>query len=357
MTRILRYGLVASAVLLPLAGQSQTASSAARIDIRVITGHYHAGHRVITKIANERGWFREEGLGRVDISPLGTTDDRLTLAEITKGRADVVWDAHSDIVVQEDAAGAPLAVIDVFRSFQPRNLLFARPTMNTIHDLKGKRVGVNEVDGMDAWEIRKGLERAGMDPDRDVMWVPHMRGQYARGAPLEILQRGDVDAMTARGGEVASLRKAGFRLVADLTTAFPVGYPIRFLVARRTLVEQHPAAVESFLRAITRAKRFAADRKNAAEELAFRRTLLEEDLAFGGERAEAARDELRTLTTSGESNRRDYFDPKGVAFLIEEQKKLKRVSDSYRGDRLVHARLLQRAAAQLDKRFGPGGYQ
>ena len=165
--------------------------------------------------------------------------------------------AHSDIVVQEDATGAPLAVIDVFRSFQPRNLLFARPAVNTIHDLKGKRVGVNEIDGMDAWENRKGRERAGMDPEREVVWVRHMRGRYAQGSPLEILQRGDGDAMTARGADVASLRKAGFRLVADLTTAFPVGYPIRFLVARRMLVEQNPAAVEAFLRAITRAKRFA----------------------------------------------------------------------------------------------------
>ena len=79
--------------------------------------------------------------------------------------------------------------------------------------------------------------------------------------------------------------------------------------------------------------------------------------SFGAERAEAARHELRTLTTSGESNRHDYSDPKGVAFLIEEQKKFGRVSDSYRGDRLVHADLLRQAAAHLDKRFGAGGYR
>jgi ABC-type nitrate/sulfonate/bicarbonate transport system substrate-binding protein len=352
--RYLAFGL---AICVPLAGYSQSASTGARIDLRVITGHYHAGHRVMTKIANEKGWFREEGLGRVEITPLGTTDDRLTLAEIARGRADIVWDAHSDIVVQEDAAGAPLAVIDVFRSFQPRNLLFAGMGVSTILDLKGKRVGVNEIDGMDAWEIRKGLERAGLDPDRDVVWVPHMRGQYARGTPLEILQRRDVDAMTAFGPDVAPLRSAGFKVVADLTKVYPAGYPIRFLVARRTLVEQNPGAVEAFLRAITRAKRFAADERNAAEELALRRTLLEEDVALGGERADAARGELRTLSTSGNSNRRDYYDPKGVEFLIQEQKNLKRVSASYRGERLVHVDLLQRAVAQLDQRFGAGGYR
>lgn len=345
------------AALLPVAGYTQQVATGTRVDLKLITGHYHAGHRVGTKIANEKGWFRDEGLGRVEITPLGTNDDHMTLAELARGRADIVWDAHSDIVVQEDAGGASLAIIDVFRSFQPRNLLFAGAGVKNIRELKGKRVGVNEMDGMDAWEIRKGLERAGLDPERDVVWVPHMRGQYARGTPLEILQRRDVDAMTARSAEVAALRNAGFTLVADLTTAFPLGYPIRVLVARRALVEQNPAAVEAFLRAITRAKRFAADPKNAAEELAFRRQVLDEDLTFGGERAEAARGELRTLTTDDGSDRRDYFDPKGVALVIEEQKKLKRVSASYRGDRLVHADLLQRAVAQVDTRFGAGGYQ
>lgn len=346
------------AALVPLAGYAQAPSSGKKVDFTVITGHYHAGHRINTRIANEKGWFREEGLGRVDITPLGTNDDHLTLAELSKGRADIVWDSHSDIVVQEDARGAALAVIDVFRSFQPRNRLFAARGVKTIHELKGKRVGVNEVDGMDAWEIRKGLDLAGMNPDRDVVWVPRMVGQYAPGSPLTILQRGDVQALTAFGAEAEELGRAGFPVVADLRNVYPVGYPIRFLVARRAVVDEHPGAVEAFLRAITRAKRFAADARNAAEVLALRRTLLQEDVAMGGERAEAAREELRTLSTGGRnSNRNDYYDAKGVEFLIQEQKRLQRISPSYRGDRLMRVELMQRAAAQLDKRFGAGGYQ
>lgn len=351
------YAVCVLVALQSLAGDAQNASTNTRVDLRLITGHYHAGHRVATKIANEKGYFRDEGLGRVEITPLGTTDDRLTVAELAKGRAEIVWDAHSDVVIQADAAGAALAIIDVFRSFQPRNWLFAASGVKTMQDLKGKRVGVNEPDGMDAWEIRKSLERAGMDPDRDVVWVPHMRGQYAKGTPLEILKRRDVDAMTARGAEVDALRKGGFTLVADLTKAFPEGYPIRVLVARRALVDQNPAAVEAFLRAVTRARRFAADRKNATEELAIRRRLLEEDLTFGGTRAEAAREEIRNLTADGDgSNRRDYFDPRAVALVVAEQKKLKKINASYQGARLVHGELLQRAVAAVDKRFGPGGY-
>jgi hypothetical protein len=46
-----------------------------------------------------------------------------------------------------------------------------------------------------------------------------------------------------------------------------------------------------------------------------------------------------------------------VQFLIQEQKTLKRVGASYRGDRLMHVDLMQRAVAQLDQRFGPGGYR
>jgi ABC-type nitrate/sulfonate/bicarbonate transport system substrate-binding protein len=83
------------ATCLPLTGYAQNTSAGKKIDLKVITGHYHAGHRIMTKIANEKGWFREEGLGRVEITPLGTNDDHLTLAELAKGRADIVWDSHS----------------------------------------------------------------------------------------------------------------------------------------------------------------------------------------------------------------------------------------------------------------------
>jgi ABC-type nitrate/sulfonate/bicarbonate transport system substrate-binding protein len=62
-----------------------------------------------------------------------------------------------------------------------------------------------------------------------------------------------VHALTASGPHVAELKSAGYPVVADLTKVYPVGSPIRFLVARRALVEQHPDAVEAFLRAITRA--------------------------------------------------------------------------------------------------------
>src|SRR5712691_13323705 len=130
--------LVLLAAFLPLTSDAKNASADKKIDLKVITGHYHAGHRLMTKIANEKGWFREEGLGRVEITPLGTNDDHLTLAELAQGRADIVWDSHSDIVVQEDAKGAALAVIDVFRSFQPRNVIFAMKGLSSIHDLKGK---------------------------------------------------------------------------------------------------------------------------------------------------------------------------------------------------------------------------
>lgn len=359
-----RYFLLFVAMVLPLAGNSQNTSTGKKVDIKVITGHYHAGHRIATRIAIEKGWFREEGLGRVEISPLGTNDDRLTLAELAKGNADIVWDSHSDIVLQEDAKGAALAAIDVFRSFQPRDRVFGAKDLKTIHDLKGKRVGVNEVDGMDAWEVRKGLELAGMDPERDVTWVPRMVGQYAKGSPLKILQTGEVQAITAAGPQAEELMSAGYPVVADLTKVYPVGYPIRFLVARRALVEQHPEAVEAFLRAITRAKRFMTDKRNREQVQALTRKLLEEDVALGGERAEVARQELVTMqdplartSGGGGSQRNDYYDPKGVRFLIEEQRKLHRISTSYNDAKLMHMDLMQHAAANLDKRFGPGGYR
>jgi ABC-type nitrate/sulfonate/bicarbonate transport system substrate-binding protein len=314
-------------------------------------------------MAADKGWFRAEGLGPVEVAPLGTEDDRLTLAELAAGRADIVWDAHSDLVVQADAAGAALSVIDVFRSSQPvGRYLFGAKGLTAVEDLKGRRVGVNEIDGMNARQVRKALSLAGIQPDRDVVLVPRMRGVYGPGSERDVLEKGVVDAISADHERAEELRRAGFPVLANLAEVFPRGYPIRFMVARRKVTEDHPAAIEAFLRAIGRARRRASDERNAAEVRAVRRRILEEDLSFGGERAEAARMELAAIEKAAEDGedappRQDYYDAEGVEFLIEEQRQLERVPASYSGDDLTrHAYLLKNAIAELDRRHGTGGY-
>ena len=333
--------------------------------IRVITGHYHAGHRVMTKIALEKGWFQEEGLNEVEITPMGTHDDWLSLGALGEGKADIIWDAHSDIVVQASAKGMDVSAIEVFRSSQPGTYIFGRKGLSSLQDLRGKRIGVNTIDGMSARQVRKALKVAGIDPEEDVVIVPHTVGQYATMPPNEVLDQDVVQAVPGSGDRAARLREQGYPALteADLSELFPPGYPIRFMVSTGALIREYPEAVSAFLRGIVRAKRFAAADRNRDEVIEVRRRLLQEDVGFGGERAEAASQELETMDREdsgeeeGSGQREDYFDPKGLEFLLEEQKALGYIPASYVPDTLNRIDLAEEAVREIDERYGSGGYE
>jgi len=334
-------------------GELDEVNKEALSKLRIVTGHYHAGHRLMTNIALEKGWFREEGLNEVEISPLGTNDDWLTLAALVEGKADIVWDAHSDLVVQASANGMDVYAIDVFRSFQPGGFIFARKGISSLKELTGKRIGVNETDGMDARKIRKALKLGGVSPDQDVVFVPRIVGQYATQTRKEALEKDVVQALSASGAEAEEIERFGFPALFDLSKLYPKGYPIRFMVTTGRLISEHPGTIKGFLRGIIRAKRFAADDENKAEVKAAARRLLQEDISYGGERAEVAREELAKLDKEDYTGRRgDYYDPEGLEFLIQEQKELGYIPASYTVDKVIRMDLVQEAAREIDQRSG-----
>jgi len=336
-------------------GELDEVNTEALSKLRIVTGHYHAGHRLMTNIALGKGWFREEGLNEVEISPLGTNDDWLTLAALVEGKADIVWDAHSDIVVQASAKGMDVYAIEVFRSFQPRGFIFGRKGISSLKELKGKRVGVNSIDGMSARQIRKALKLAGVSPEQEVTLVPHISGPYATQTRAEALEKDVVQALSTSGTTAEELGRLGYPALFDLSTLYPKGYPMRFMVSTGELIREYPEAVSAFLRGIVRAKRFAADDKNKAEVKAIALKFLQEDLSFGGERAEAARKELNTLDQEDYTGRRgDYYDPEGAEFLIQEQKELGNIPASYTVDKVIRMDLAEEAVREIDQRYGGG---
>lgn len=49
--------------------------------------------------------------------------------------------------------------------------LVAGPEIQSLDDLKGKRIGVPEVGGETTAVIRTALKNKGIDPDKDIKWV------------------------------------------------------------------------------------------------------------------------------------------------------------------------------------------
>ena len=82
-------------------------------------------------------------------------------------------------------------------------------------NLKGKRIGVFSMTSMRTFDGKAMVKAAGLDPDKDVSWVPVGIGAQAATA----LSRGDVDALTLWDSTYTDIENLGFVAVPSTTGA------------------------------------------------------------------------------------------------------------------------------------------
>ena len=123
--------------------------------------------------------------------------------------------------------------------------LWAKPEISQLKDLKGKLIA-NTIPGT-SLNLASAvlLQRAGLDPLRDVKLIAFGR----LGLVSQALFTGVVDAALLSPPETSEARKLGLRMVIDLATA---RIPCMFtsVVTTRAVLEKSPASLERFLKGI-----------------------------------------------------------------------------------------------------------
>ncbi len=129
-------------------------------------------------IAIERGYFQEQNLDVQILQAPGTVGVQALVA----GQMDFTGAAGS--AIPAIAQGTPLKVVYV-QSGKPNYWLTTLPEINTLQDLKGKRIVVPNLGGS-TYErlLSASLRRVGMDPASDVTYVA---GGSAGGGGSDIL--------------------------------------------------------------------------------------------------------------------------------------------------------------------------
>ena len=125
--------------------------------------------------------------------------------------------------------------------------LVAREGINSVLDLKGKRVGVGTTLGSDPHLYVSAMATfVGLDPKRDIEWV------MSDVLPIELFAEGNIDALLAVALEVQVLRarKLGHVVVSGIHDRPWSEYFCCLLVARSDYVERHPVATKRVVRAI-----------------------------------------------------------------------------------------------------------
>jgi ABC-type nitrate/sulfonate/bicarbonate transport system substrate-binding protein len=326
--------------------------------IIMATGHKHAYHRVSTLAAIENGYFRDEGLPDVEL--IATGEDHLTMEALRSGKIDFGADVKPGMVFEASSKGEPLYILGAMINGLPSTLI-GTPDVKSIADLRGKKIGCKEEGGSREvpW-IRMLLRKAGIDPDKEVEWVPHA-GFGSLDIQKPRLDRGDYQAIGLTGHykrpELFDLvREAGFNCLAECTETHPYGLPSRVIATRSDILAKYPEQVVKVLKGIIRGYRFARDKKNVEK---IRHMYLSYDWGkdgFGWGKFDA------TLL-DGQIASAQYLPPdggvveKGLQDIAEEYKAWGKLPQNFSYEQATRFHFVRQAALEVDAAYGaPEGY-
>ena len=149
----------ASASAKPAASGGASASGLVRINMsypNVDMGHLHEW------VAQDLGIFRDHGL---DVHDELVSGSAAAMAALVSGQTNL--STGSSDAISAAASGVDLSIIDVMIPVYSY-LLEVPPNIKTINDLKGAKVGVDSYGSAPDIAVRVALQKAGLDPDKDV---------------------------------------------------------------------------------------------------------------------------------------------------------------------------------------------
>lgn len=156
------------------------------------------------------------------------------------------------------AADASIVVIGTETRYVPQRLMVA-PSIKTIADLKGKKIGVSRA-GLDEYATLFLLEKNNLVPNKDVELIYTTGGTLARAAQMK---QGLFDAITVSPPNEVELEKLGFR---ELVNFFDLrmGYAGIPYTVTRDFRDKNPRVLTDFMTAIVEAIQVYRTNREAA---------------------------------------------------------------------------------------------
>jgi NitT/TauT family transport system substrate-binding protein len=219
--------------------QAAPPAPAERIPIRVAYSSL-SGNNLALWVAKDGGLFEQQG---VEI-----TDFPLIEAGTTAVQALVGGDIQFALAGSSAVMGAELQGADLVMLAGASNTfdfaILAIPEIRTPEEVRGKRVGISRFGSSSDFAVRIGLQRLGLDPERDVT-ILQIGGTSAR---LSAMQSGAIEVAPEIAPALVTARKLGFSMLIDLAAA-GVPYQVGPVSARRALVAENPDLVRRVVRA------------------------------------------------------------------------------------------------------------
>lgn len=207
-------------------------------------------------IAQERGFFREEGL------QVNLTQIRGDVAKAGMLTGDLF--AYNSVATSARAfqAGAPLKIL-VVNLQSPLFWLVTRPELKSFNDLKGKVMGTTSFGGVQLTAGLRMLRKGGLNPEKDVTVV--LAGDTQ--TQFQSVVSGAIQMAVLSPPTVIIARdKFKLNILANAVDEFPSFFQSGLAVSDKTFAERKDL-VKSVLRAQAKANRFFFDNEAGASEV------------------------------------------------------------------------------------------
>ena len=180
------------------------------------------------------------------VSPL-TENGYSDALKISSGQADITPAWAGDLVIEADKSDKVVALSGLHVGCAE---LFAGERVNTLQDLKGKKVAVTHDSSWAGHWFRAIVTYVGLDPNKDLEWVILPYNDWSAS-----LENGDVDAALLWAPDAVALRNKGIaKVLMNTTTDKPWrDYFCCMVISNREFVRRNPMATKRALRAFLKA--------------------------------------------------------------------------------------------------------
>lgn len=194
--------LLGAAVALAVMSTGSVAQELKKVTYAIATADLNVGYPFAT-LAKELGYFKDEGLD-VDIVP--GQSSAATAQLLLTGRADVGVAQPDPVMIQRANANVPLVSIYAV-SRRGTNVFIVKPDspVQSLKDMKGKKVGVGDLGSGSVNYLRYRLAKEGMSMN-DIQLIATGYGTPG----FEALKNGVVDMSISFSGGVARMKVAGY---------------------------------------------------------------------------------------------------------------------------------------------------
>jgi NitT/TauT family transport system substrate-binding protein len=252
-------------------------------------------------IADKRGFFQEEGLQGEFIR----MNPAVALQTLVSGEID--YYTVLGPAVAAALRGIPVKLVAAFVPVAPTALI-ARPEIKSVHELKGKTIGLNAYGGALEGMARLILRHFALDPDKDVKFLAtgpldSRFGAMKQGLTVATLGSPPIDFLG---------KKLGFVVIARTSDLF--NFPVSGLIASAKKIKERPDEVKRVIKATIKANRYIRQNRDGTLPIMIEWLKIDKEMAAA------------TYESSVKSFSDDLGVPEdGLRLLINEAKRITKV--------------------------------